>query len=162
MIERVIERALHRFRHQEPGTRLHWLSSDIAIGGVSRPEDWRAVYEAGVRAVVDLRGEPEDLGADVRENGMRYLRLCLSKAPVPSAEELQIVASWVLERTAEDGRVLIQDAHARFNDGLVAVASLIKRGLPAHLALLALRRAMPRHSLDSLQSAELVRFAAAQ
>ena len=74
---------------------------------------------------------------------MRYLRLCLRHAQVPSAEELQIVTSWVLERTAENGRVLIQDGHARFNDGLVAVASLIKGGLPAHLALLALRRAMP-------------------
>jgi hypothetical protein len=141
---------------------LHWLSSDIAIGGVSRPDDWEAVYGAGVRAVVDLRDESKDLGAEVRQNGMRYLRLCLPKAPVPSAEELQIVASWVLERTAEDGRVLIQDAHSRFNDGLVAVAALIKGGLPAHLALLALRRAMPSHSFDMIQNAELVRFAAAQ
>jgi hypothetical protein len=158
----MLDRALHFFRAQEGGARLHWLSSDIAVGGVSKAEDWQTVYKAGVRAVVDLRNEPEDLGAEVRQHGMRYLRLCLRDTPVPNAEELQIVAGWVLERAAEDGRVLIQDAHARFNDGLVAVASLIKRGLPAHLALLALRRAVPRHSFDSLQNAQLVRFTAAQ
>jgi hypothetical protein len=158
----MLERARNLIRRREASPRLHWLSSDIAIGGVDGPEDWRAVYDAGVRAVVDLRAESKDLGAEVRQNGMRYLRLCLPSAPVPSAEELQIVASWVLERAAEDGRVLIHDAQSRFNDGLVAVASLIKSGLPAHLALLALRRAMPKHSFDRDQHTELVRFTAAQ
>jgi hypothetical protein len=158
----MLDRALRFVRPRDASPRLHWLSADIAIGGVSKPEDWPAVYEAGVRAVVDLREESRDLGVEVRQNGMRYLRLCLLKAAVPSAEELQIVASWVLERAAEDGRVLIQDAQSRFNDGLVGVASLIKGGLPAHLALLALQRAAPRQALDATQNSELVRFAAAQ
>ena len=158
----MLERALRLIRPQTAGPRLHWLSADIAVGAVSRPEDWASVYEAGVRAVVDLREESRDLGSEVRQNGMRYLRLCLLQASVPSAEELQIVASWVLERKSEDSRVLIHDAQARCNDGLVAVATLIKGGLPAHLALLALRRAAPRQALDASQHAELVRFAAAQ
>lgn len=158
----MLDRALNLVRGRGSGARIHWLNTDIAIGGVSRPEDWRDVYAAGVRAVVDLRSEPEDLGADVREHGMRYLLLCLSGTVVPTAEELQIVTGWVLERAAENGRVLIQDGHACFNDGLVAVASLIKGGLPAHLALLALRRAMPGNSFDRRQNAELVRFTAAQ
>ncbi len=126
------------------------------------PRTGRRSTRRGVRAVVDLRSDPEDLGADVRKHGMRYLRLCLKGALVPSAEELQIVTSWVLDRTAENGRVLIQDGHSRFNDGLIAVASLIKGGLPAHLALLALRRAKPDNSFDSHQNTELVKFTAAQ
>jgi hypothetical protein len=158
----MLDRVLRSLRPQRRGARLHWLSPDIAVGSVSKAEDWESVYEAGVRAVVDLRNEREDLGPEVRESGMRYLRLCLREACVPSAEELQIVTSWVLERRAENGRVLIQDGHSRLNDGLVAVASLVKSGLPAHLALLALRRARPGTSLDRAQSMELVRFTAAQ
>ena len=158
----MLNRALNFVRGRQAGAKMHWLNADIAIGGVSRPEDWHAVFSAGVRAVVDLRSEPDDVGVEVRHAGMRYLRLCLQGADVPSAEELQIVTSWVIERAAENGRVLIQDGHSRFNDGLVAVASLIKSGLPAHLALLALRRAMPGHSFDSSQNDELVRFTAAQ
>jgi hypothetical protein len=157
----MLDRALSFLRPRQVGASLHWLSPDIAIGGVNKTEDWREVYERGVRAVVDLRNDSEDLGVDVRKHGMRYLRLCLRDALVPSAEELQIVASWVLDRTAENGRVLIQDGHSRFNDGLIAVASLIKGGLPAHLALLALRRAMPGNAFNSSQNSELVKFAAA-
>jgi hypothetical protein len=144
------------------GAELRWLSSDIAIGRVRRREDWREVYEAGIRAVVDLRDEPADCGAAVRETGMRYLQLCLRGESLPNAEELQIVAGWVQERVTGDGRVLIQDGESRCNDGLVAVASLIRSGLPAHLALLALRRAAPAYTLDSRQHSELVRFASAQ
>lgn len=158
----MLDRAIHLFRPRQEKLRMHWLNADIAIGSVAQPEDWQAVYSHGVRAVVDLGGEPEDLGAHVRSNGMRYLRLCLPDSLVPSAEELQIVASWVIDRTAENGRVLIQDSHARFNDGLVAVASLIRGGLPAHLALLALRRAMPGNSFNRDQNLQLVKFTAAQ
>ncbi len=158
----MLDRALHLLRPRQSGPRLHWVNSDIAIGGVSDSGEWSEVYESGVRAVVDLSAGKPDRGTNVRRQGMRYLHLYLQPNLVPSAEELQIVASWVLDRAAEGGRVLIQDSHTRFNDGLVAVASLIKSGLPAHLALLALRRAMPGMSFDAAQNTELVKFAAAQ
>ena len=158
----MLERKLRLLRRRRSPAELYWLNSDIAIGRVRRADAWASVYSAGVRALVDLREAPDDLGPVVRASDIRYLRFCPDGALVPSAEELQIVAGWVRERIAQDGRVLIQDAQSRFNDGLVAVAALIKGGLPAHLALLALRRTRPNNALDSYQHAELVRFAAAQ
>jgi hypothetical protein len=158
----MLDRALQLIRPRRPGPRLHWINSDIAIGGVNEDGEWQEVYESGVRAVVDLHAGRQDLGIAVRRNGMRYLHLFVRPDTVPSAEELQIVTGWVLDRASEEGRVLIQDSHSHFNDGLVAVASLIKSGLPAHLALLALRRAVPDEAFDMDQNAQLIKFAAAQ
>ena len=157
----MLDRLVHLFRSEPAGAQLHWLTSDIAIGSAGREADWEAVYGTGVRAVVDVRESVEDVGVQVRENGMRYLSLSIKEPAVISAEELQIAASWVVDRTAENSRVLIQDGNSRFDDALVAVASLIKGGLPAHLALLALRRAVPNHWFNSAQNLVLVKFASA-
>jgi hypothetical protein len=117
------------------------------------------IFDAGIRHVVDLTGRGRDNASAVRQNGMRYLALCVEPRAVPRPEELHILSRWAIDRIGEQGRVLIQDSSGRFNDGLVAVAALVKSGLPAHLALLALRRARPESRLDREQSAVLVRFA---
>jgi hypothetical protein len=157
----MLDRAFHLIRTSRHAPSVHWISADIGISGAEASGDWSDVYHAGVRAVVEVCNESDSQGGDVRRHGMRYLGVCLQKNDVPSAEELQIVASWVLDRTADNGRVLIQDGHSRLNDGLVAVASLVKGGLPVHLALLALKRAIPGMSLDYEQNRQLLRFSAA-
>lgn len=157
----MLDRAFHLIRTSSHAAHVHWISAEIAISGVEAAVDWSDVYHAGVRAVVEVCNESESRGGDVRRHGMRYLGVCLQENDVPSAEELQIVASWVLDRTADDGRVLIQDGHSRLNDGLVAVASLVKGGLPIHHALMALKRTIPGRSLDHEQNRQLIRFSAA-
>jgi hypothetical protein len=151
---------MRMLRAQEAGAQIAWLNREIAIGGVGRPEDWPQVYSAGVRAVVDLCDEPGDLGAFVRRQGMRYLRLCVKDGATPGAEELHIVTSWLLERSAQEGPVLIQDGDRVNNDALVACAALIKTGLTYDLALQALARVRPEAALSYDQTGVLLRFAA--
>jgi hypothetical protein len=158
----MFHRAMEALRGRAWSVEIHWLSPNIAIGRVGRGDAWRALHARGIRAIVYLGDENGDVGAAAREHGMRYLRFGLQGAPRPRAGDLQIIAAWVQERIAADGPVFIQDSRAQFNDALVAVSALVRGGLPAHLALLALRRTARGRSLDSEQHAELVRFAIAQ
>jgi hypothetical protein len=138
------------------------LTRDLAIAELQSPGQWAKVSEEGVRGVVGLSPTPDGEGPAVRAQGMRYLGLRLEARVVPSPEELHLLASWANERIGQDGRVVIHDAQHCNNDGLVAAATLVAGGLPAHLALQALYRAKPDMRLDFAQSGALVRFAASQ
>ncbi|HEX5140598.1 MAG TPA: hypothetical protein VFX19_06625 [Dehalococcoidia bacterium] len=155
----MLRRAMRLVRMDASGPDLFWLNRDLAISGTRNPDHWPVIFDAGIRYVVDLTRPDRDRAAGVRQNGMRYLALCIEPGAIPRPEELHILSRWAIDRMNEQGRVLIQDSNSRFNDGLVAVAILVKSGLPAHLALLALRRARPELRLDREQSAVLVRFA---
>lgn len=156
----MLRRPLRLIKAQESGWRIAWLNPDIAIGSVARAEDWREIYGAGIRAVVDLCGEPGDLGAVVRREGMRYLRLCLRSGVTPGPEELQIATSWLRDRNLSEGPVMIRDIDELNNDGLLACAALMRTGLCYDLATLALERARPEAELKFDQVGALLRFAA--
>jgi len=158
----MLGRVLRQVRQEPAGPDLLWLNRHIAISASGTVADWTTAYEAGVRGAIVLQGAPDDDGATVRSQGMRYLGLQLDRRGVPSAEELYLLTSWAVERNREDCAVVIQDSRHRNNDGLVAAATLVKGGLPAHLALRALQRVRPKIRLDYAQSAALVRFAASQ
>lgn len=158
----MLRRALRFVFAEHSGPRLAWLTRDLAVGGAESSAHWAKVHRAGVRGVIGLTATPEGDGAAIRAQGMRYLGLRLESRAVPAPEELHLLAAWANERVAEGGRVLIQDAQERNNDGLVAAATLVLGGLPAHLALQALFRARPDTRLDFAQSGALVRFAASQ
>jgi hypothetical protein len=127
-----------------PPTRssICWLSKDLAIGSPFEAEGWLTMRVRGVRAVVDLSEECGSVAGAVREQGMRYLRLPVPAGGLPEAEELHIVASWALQRIADGGSVLINDAGHRGNDGVVACAVLIKGGSNAAKAQDRLQRAV--------------------
>jgi hypothetical protein len=111
-----------------------WLSRDLAIGAPAGEDGWLTARARGVRAVIDLSEECGGVAGIVREQGMRYLRLPVPYRGLPEAEELHIVTSWALQRIAEGGSVLINDALRCGNDGLVACAVLIKGGSSASKA----------------------------
>ncbi|HEX5370360.1 MAG TPA: hypothetical protein VFY10_13170 [Dehalococcoidia bacterium] len=156
----MLRRALRLIRTQEPYWQIAWLNPDIAIGSVARAEDWRHVYGAGVRAIVDLRDDPGDLGAVVRNEGMRYLRLCLRQGITPGPEEMHIVTGWLCDRNSSEGPVMIQDVGCVNNDGLLACAALIRTGLTYDLAMQALERVRPETALTYDQASALLRFTA--
>jgi hypothetical protein len=158
----MLRRVLRLVRQEPPGPDLLWLNRHIAIYASAPAGDWTMAYEAGVRGVIVLQDTSEDKGADVRSLGMRYLGLHLERRGVPNPEEMHLLTTWAVERNDEDCAVLIQDSQHRNNDGLVAAATLVKSGLPAHLALRALQRVRPEIRLDYAQSSALVRFAASQ
>ena len=156
----MLKRALRLIRAQESGWEIGWLNPDIAIGSVGSAEDWREVYESGVRAVVDMCDEPADLGAAVRGAGMRYLRLCLRSGPTPGPEELHIVTSWLRDRNLNEGPVLIRVVDETNNHGMLACAALIRSGLSYDLATQALERVRPQAELTFDQVSAVLRFAA--
>lgn len=156
--EPMLKRALRFVLRSPSAPQLAWLTRDLAIGG----GQWAKVYEDGVRGVIGLSATPDGDGPAVRASGMRYLGLRLEARAVPTPEELHLLASWANERIGQEGRVVIHDAMKQNNDGLVAAATLVAGGLPAHLALQALYRARPDMRLDFAQSGALVRFAASQ
>ena len=156
----MLKRALRLIRAQEPGWEIGWLNPDIAIGSVGSAEDWQDVFDAGIRAVVDLCDEPEDLGAAVRNAGMRYLRLCLRSGPTPGPEELHIVTSWLRDRVVNEGPVFIRMVDETNNDGMLACAALIRSGLSYDLATQALERVRPKAELTFDQVGALLHFEA--
>lgn len=123
----------------ETGPSIRWLDRRLAIGIPEPMDGWRRLRTQGVHAVVDLNEECSAVGAMVREQGTRYLRLSINSAGLPEVEELHIVTSWVLQRSREAGSVLIHDASVRGNDALVACAVLIKDGAALERALARLR-----------------------
>jgi hypothetical protein len=145
---RMVRRSLRLLRPHDSRVRLHWLNSDLAIGSADSVEGWSSVFEAGVRAVVDLRAQPDDLGPVVRLRGLRYLRLPVGGSAVPSLAELHIVSIWALQRIAAKGPILVQDGR--------------RSGLSSEEALQVLQRACPGLALDQDQTDLFLRFAAEQ
>src|SRR4051794_5180218 len=105
---------------------LYWLTSDIAVSREPAVDEWRAVREAGVRCVVDLRAEQEDNGVVVQQAGMRYLRLPIDEGGAPTEQELELVTDWIVERIASEGPVLVHCREGRGRSPLVACAALVK------------------------------------
>ena len=143
---------------QTPRT-ITWISKDLAIGAPSDADAWLALRSRGVRAVVDLNSECGGVGDTVRDAGMRYLRLPVDSGGLPEAEELHIVATWVLQRISEGGAALIHDPAGRGNDALVACAVLVKRGGNASKARSQLR-SLAQNPLNNSQVTLLQRFVA--
>lgn len=138
-----------------------WLSRDLAIGRPSTGDQWQAVRDRGVRAVVDLSDEAGDLAVLLRKCGLRYLHLPVTRFNVPREEEIHIATSWALQRIGEGGAVLLRESEDRANDALLACAILVKRGASAVKAHAQLRRATGVE-LAQVQLDLLERFAAQQ
>jgi Polymorphic toxin system, DSP-PTPase phosphatase len=124
----LLREFMRMLQPQDIETNLKWVSRDLAIGAPEATDGWLGLRARGVRAVVDLSQECSALGPTVRDAGMRYLRLPVPEGGLPEAEELHIVARWVIERIAEAGAVLIHDPAGRGSDTVVACAVLIKKG----------------------------------
>jgi hypothetical protein len=134
----LLDEFMRLFRPRARST-IRWMDRNLAIGLPSPMDGWRAARSRGVQAVVDLNDECNAVGGMVREAGMRYLRLSLNKAGTPEVEELHIVSSWVLQRIAEGGSVLVHDKTVRGNDAVVACAAMVKNGVSLERALKRLR-----------------------
>jgi hypothetical protein len=130
--------------------KIRWVNRDLAIGFPVENVEWQALRASGVRAVVDVSDPTTDLGLLVRRQGMRYLRLPVAPGRLPDAEELHIVSSWILQRIAEEGPVLIHDTAIAGNDALIAATVLIKRGAGVRRAVAHIVRTSYELSNDQL------------
>jgi protein-tyrosine phosphatase len=139
--------------------RLHWITEDLALSRQPGPEDWPSLKEQGIRSVVDLRHESEGNSGKAEELEMAYLRLPIVEGCGASPEDLESVAAWIDERTRSDGPVLVHCREGRGRSAMVALASLVRMGLPLQEAYRLTLKAQPAVALNAEQLDALTAFA---
>ncbi len=86
---------------------LSWVTDSLAVGGAFAPRDVRRLREAGVSAVLDLRGEASDDAALLAQHGIAFLHLPTPDTYPPSPEHFARGVAWVLEQQAAGRRVFV-------------------------------------------------------
>ena len=138
---------------------VYLLTDDIGIAPQPAEKDLRAIRELGFRGLVDLRDETPDCGVAVRSQNLNYMRVPIVEGAAPSVDELYEVAGWVTGHIIENGPVLVYCREGRGRSAMVAVASLVKLGLPLPEAYSILMRARPTAVISSRQMRALEDFA---
>jgi protein-tyrosine phosphatase len=108
---------------------LHWLSSDLAVGGcfpMSRARELAAAH--GIRAVVDLRAEACDDEALLRAEGIELLHLPAPDLEPASPHQLERGVAFVRDALERGGRVLIHCQHGIGRSALLALCVLVDQG----------------------------------
>jgi protein-tyrosine phosphatase len=139
--------------------RIHWLTDDIAIASEPSLDDWLGVREAGIRCVVDLREEMPDNANVVEALGLSYLRLPIVEGRAPTQAELIAATSWIDERISSEGPVLIHCREGRGRSATIAVATLVRLGIPLFEAYRIVMRARPETAINDAQQEALRLFA---
>jgi protein-tyrosine phosphatase len=141
------------------GPRLFWLTADLAFSRAPRDAEWRAVRQAGIRCVLDLRAEAHATGSEASAEGLLYLRAPVPEGGVPLDSDLSLLADWIDQSVSDHGPVLVHCREGLGRSPLVACAALVAMGVPVREAYAALRRARPEVSLSDEQAGALERFA---
>lgn len=138
---------------------VYLLTDDIAIAPQPEEKDARAIRELGFRSIVDLREEAPDCGPVFRAQSLNYIRVPIVEGAAPTVDELYEVAGWVTGHVLDDGPVLVFCREGRGRSAMVAVASLVKLGLPLPEAYSLLMRARPNAVISTRQMKALEAFA---
>jgi protein-tyrosine phosphatase len=138
---------------------LYLLTDDLAIGPQPEDRDLEALRELGFRGIVDLRHETAGAGAKVRALGLNYMRAPIVEGAAPSIDELYEVTGWVTGHILNEGPVFVHCREGRGRSAMVAVASLVKLGLPLPEAYSMLTRTRPTAVISTSQMQMLEAFA---
>jgi hypothetical protein len=137
---------------------LYWLTSDLAISARPDRDAWPEIAAARVRAALSLL-DGDDEGGDCAELGLAHRVLPVPEGSAPSLAELWALTSWVLERTQDDGPVLIYCREGRGRSAMLACAVLMRLGYSPADAYLHLMRVRPEAVLSAAQTDALEHFA---
>ena len=146
------------FWQRTKGPEVYLLTDDIAIGPQPSPNDLRTIRKMGFRAIVDLREEGEDVGAIVRAQDLGYMRVPIIDGAAPNFDELYEVTGWVTDHIQRTGPVLVFCREGRGRSAMVAVACLVKLGLPLSDSYSLLIRSRPSAVLSTVQMNALEAF----
>ncbi len=117
------------------GVALLQPKPDLIVAGQPAADDWKALAEAGVRTVINLRPAAEMQGRDERAEvvaaGLRYVELPIAGAGDINADNARRLAELLGQA---DGPVLVHCASGNRVGGLLAVA-MAQNGMPAGEAL---------------------------
>lgn len=147
------------FWRRSKAPEVYLLTDDIGIAPQPGEKDIRAIRELGFRSIVDLRDETPDCGAIFRAESLNYMRVPIVDGAAPSVDELYEVTGWVTGHILDDGPVLVFCREGRGRSAMVAVASLVKLGLPLPEAYSLLMRARPNAMITTRQMKALEAFA---
>ena len=138
---------------------VYLLTDDIAIGPQLAAASLPAVRDMGFVAVVDLREETPDAGVATRAQRLNYMRAPITEGAAPTLDELYEVTGWITAHILEQGPVFVYCREGRGRSAMVAVASLVRLGLPLPEANNLLMRARPTAVISTRQMNALEAFA---
>jgi protein-tyrosine phosphatase len=114
---------------------MSWVTDSLAVGGRVHPEDIKALARAGITHVVDTRSEYCDDAQLMAQEHIELLHLPVPDTRPFTIEQMMEGATWVHERIAQGGKVLIHCEHGVGRSVLLTCAVLVYDGMHARDAL---------------------------
>jgi hypothetical protein len=135
---------------------LHWISTELALGG-SYPMEraGELATQLGIRRVVDVRSECCDDAEVLRAHGIELLHLPTQDMMAVSQAMLEKGVAWVNAQLAAGQRVYIHCEHGIGRSALLMLCVLVSRGSEP---LAALDHAKSRRALVSPSPEQLEAF----
>jgi protein-tyrosine phosphatase len=138
------------------GLNVSRLDDLLFVGGQFRPTQWPRLRALGIRAVLSLQAESEDVFHGDPPD--RALRLLVPDFHPPSIEQLHEATGFIRAAHADRLPVMVH-CHAGVGRApLTAAAFLVTRGVGAADALERIRAARPIIGLNPAQIARLVEW----
>jgi protein tyrosine phosphatase (PTP) superfamily phosphohydrolase (DUF442 family) len=139
---------------------VSWVADDLAIGGRILPDEWAAVQEAGVGAVVDCRSEGRDPESALAARGIALLHLPTVDSGNFTTQQVAEGVDWIEKRWAEGRRVLVHCQAGKGRSVVIGGAALTRRGMTPDEAVALIRERRPIITPTPGQLARLREFAA--
>jgi protein tyrosine phosphatase (PTP) superfamily phosphohydrolase (DUF442 family) len=138
------------------GLNVSQVDDQLFVGGQFRPQQWPALRALGIRAVLSLQAEREDVFHGPPPD--RALRLLVPDFHPPSIEQLQEAVAFIQAAHAEQLPVLVHCHAGVGRAALTASAFLIASGMSHAEAFAHLRQARPIVALNAIQRARLAEW----
>jgi protein tyrosine phosphatase (PTP) superfamily phosphohydrolase (DUF442 family) len=139
---------------------VSWVADDLAIGGRILPDEWKALREAGIGAVLDCRSEACDPGDVLDQLGIAFLHLPTVDSGHFTEPQVVEGVAWVEKQWAAGRRVLVHCQAGKGRSVLIGGAALTRRGMTSDEAVALIRERRPIITPTPGQLARLRTFAA--
>jgi predicted protein tyrosine phosphatase len=138
------------------GLNISPIDDMLFVGGQFRPHQWPALHTLGVRAVLSLQAEYEDVFHGSLPD--RVLRLEVPDFHPPALEQLREGVAFIAGAHADRLPVMIHCHAGVGRASLTASAYLIWRGMDQQRAFEVIRRARPIVRLNQPQRERLIEW----
>ena len=135
------------------GLNVTRIDDLLFVGGQFRPQQWPVLRQLGIRAVLSLQAEYEDVFHGTPPD--RALRLMVPDFHPPTVEQLREAVAFVAAAHADGLPVMIHCHAGVGRASLTASAYLVSRGASYADAFEKIRRARPIVRLNRLQHERL-------
>lgn len=135
------------------GLNITRIDDLLYVGGQFRPRQWPGLHALGVRAVLSLQDEREDVFHG--EPPARTLRLRVLDFHPPTIDQLREAVDFIAAAHAEQLPVMVHCHAGVGRASLTASAYLVSRGMTGSEAFERVRRARPIVLLNGPQRARL-------